>query len=99
MNTLIKKPLAWLPIAISATALLLIVGYVVAFGVASEPGGDEGPVARIFQLLMVTQALMAIFFVAKWLPKEPKYTLQIFTLQIIVALIPFLTIIFLESSF
>ena len=99
MNGLIKKPTAWLPIAISATALLLIAGYIAIFGaIRSEPAGDEGLIARIFQLLMVTQALIAIFFVVKWLPKEPRYTLQIFILQIMVALVPFLTIIFLESS-
>jgi len=98
MNTLIKKPTAWLPIAMSATAVLLLAGHVAMFGVASESSGDEGLAARIFQLLMVMQALMAIFFIAKWLPKEPKYTLQIFILQIIAALVPLLAVVFLESS-
>lgn len=97
MNTLIKKPLAWLPIAISAAALLLIVGYVAVFGVANGSSGDEGLAARIFQLLMMTEVLVVILFVTKWLPKEPKNTLRIFMLQIVAALIPFLAIGFLES--
>jgi len=94
MNLLIKKPSAWLPIAISFVALVFILGYVAVFGIVQNK--DEGTPARLFQLLMLGQAIIIVFFAIKWLPKEPKQAVKILALQIVAALIPIATTIFLE---
>ena len=95
MNSLIKKPSAWLPIVISLTALAFLLGYLAIFGIA-ESQGDEGAPACIFQMLMLTQALIAVFFTVKWIPQMPKQALQILALQIFAALVPIALIFYLE---
>jgi len=81
MNTaLFKRPSAFLPIAMSAAALALLVGYIVMFGTARQE--DEGTAAHLSQLLMAGQVPIIGFFVIKWLPAEPRKALPILALQI-----------------
>lgn len=94
MKKLLKSPSAWLPIAMSAAALLWLTGFIV-LGIR-EPEGDEGTGAHVFQLLMGGQVLVILFFLIKWLPQKPKPTLQILPLQVIAALIPFAVLYFFE---
>jgi hypothetical protein len=82
---LTKQPLALLPIAMSLTAIALVLGHAVIFGVVHE--ADEGTAAHVFQLLMVAQLPTVAFFVAKWLPRQPSQTLRIVALQAAVALV------------
>jgi hypothetical protein len=97
-NSLIKQPSAWIPIAISLAALAFLVGYVAIFGITDETNGaDEGAPARIFQLLMIIQMPVIAFFALKWLPKRPKQSLLILTLQAIAWIVPIATVIWLES--
>jgi hypothetical protein len=77
---LFKRPSAFLPIAMSAAALALLVGYIVMFGTARQE--DEGTAAHLWQLLMAGQVPIIGFFVIKWLPAEPRRALPIFALQI-----------------
>jgi|SRR3989338_6537873 len=94
MQNIIKRPSAWLPIVISLVSLAFVLGYVAMFGIVQNE--DEGTPARLFQLLMLTQAIIIVFFAVKWLPKEPKWAALILALQVTAALIPITTIIFLE---
>jgi len=81
---LIKKPSAFLPIAMSITALLIL-GIVAAFyGIVREP--DEGAVAHIWQLLMAGQLPILVYFLSRWLPRLPWPTAYVFALQIATAL-------------
>ena len=96
-NPLLKQPSAWIPIAISLMALAFLVGYVAIFGISNEPNADEGTPARIFQLLMAIQLPVIAYFALKWLPKRPKQTLLILTLQAVAWIVPILTVIWLES--
>jgi hypothetical protein len=64
-----KQPVAFLPVAMSLAALALVLGHAAIFGVVHE--ADEGAAAHIFQLLMVAQAPIVVFFAIKWLPKAP----------------------------
>jgi len=81
MNTaLFQRPSAFLPIAMSAAALALLVGYIVMFGTARQE--DEGTAAHLWQLLMAGQVPIIGFFVIKWLPAEPRRALPILALQI-----------------
>ena len=70
MTTLLRKPSAWLPMLMSLVALALVLDFLVRYGVA--PQEDEGAHARIFQLLMVAQAITIGFFAFRWVPEAPK---------------------------
>ena len=94
MNSLLKKPTAWIPLIISLTGIALILGYVALFGIVRHE--DENMPARFFQLLTFAQILIILFFAVKWFPQMPKQTLQVLTLQIVSILIPIFLIIFLE---
>jgi len=87
MKELLRKPSAWLPIAMSATALTFTLVWLAIFGVVHEE--DEGIAAHIFQLLMGGQIPIILFFVVKWLPKRPKQTILVMALQLIAILLAF----------
>ena len=77
--TIMRKPSAFLPVAMSFAALAVVLGHVVLFGAVRE--ADEGPAAHIFQLLMVAQVPIVAFFAIRWLPRVPKYGLPVLALQ------------------
>ena len=82
---LTKKPSAFLPLAMSLTALALLGGAYV-FGLATGHGGlvrepDEGAIAHLWQLLMAGQLPILAFFAIKWLPRAPRQTLYVLALQ------------------
>ncbi|HEX8927211.1 MAG TPA: hypothetical protein VF786_15535 [Terriglobales bacterium] len=79
-NPRLKLPSAWLPIAMSLTALAIVVGHITLFGTAREP--DESTAAHLFQLLMAAQVPAIAFFAIKWLPRDTRHALPIFALQI-----------------
>jgi hypothetical protein len=51
--SLMKRPSAWVPIAMSLSALALVLAHVAIFGPARE--ADEGTPAHLFHLLMAGQ--------------------------------------------
>ena len=66
--SLIKKPSALVPLAMSLAALALVVGHAAVYGIVHE--ADEGAAAHIFQLLMVAQLPFVAYFMIRWLPKR-----------------------------
>ncbi|OHA00326.1 MAG: hypothetical protein A3C11_01260 [Candidatus Sungbacteria bacterium RIFCSPHIGHO2_02_FULL_49_12] len=94
MDSIIKKPSAWIPIVIPLVFFAYLVIYITIFGIAREE--DEGTAAHIFQIWMVLEVLMIAFFAIKWLPQRPKQALLILALQIGAALLPMAVIFFLE---
>jgi hypothetical protein len=74
-----KKPSAWVPLAMSFAALALVLGHIAIFGAAREP--DEGTAAHIWQILMAAQVPIVAFFAIKWLPRTPKQALLVLALQ------------------
>jgi hypothetical protein len=85
MNTLtLKKPSAWLPLAMSLAALAVVVIHVARFGAAREP--DEGTSAHLWQMLMAAQLPVIAFFAIKWLPRTPGQALLVLALQACAAL-------------
>jgi hypothetical protein len=82
---LLTRPSALAPIAMSATAITIIVGYVVMFGTARQ--ADEGTAAHLWQLLMAGQVPVIAFFAIRWLPAEPRKALPVLALQVVAALI------------
>jgi hypothetical protein len=81
---LTRRPSAFLPLAMSLTALAVVLGHIAIYGVAHE--ADEGAAAHIWQILMAGQLPLLAFFAIKWLPRAPKQTLVVLLLQAIAAL-------------
>lgn len=85
-----KQPSASLPIAMSLTALALVLGHAAMFGIVHE--ADEGTAAHIFQLLMVAQLPLVLFFAIKWLPKSPSQARKVLLIQFVAALAAFASV-------
>jgi hypothetical protein len=88
------QPSAFLPMAMSLTALTVVLGSVAIFGVTRET--DEGAAAHIFQLLMAGQMPVLLFFAIKWLPRAPRQTLFVLALQAGAALAALAPVFFLK---
>ena len=78
--TLLKKPSAWLPVAMSVVALALVAGELALYGI--ERGGDEGAVAHTWQLLMAGQVPLIAYFAINWLRQAPRQAALIVILQV-----------------
>jgi hypothetical protein len=91
--TMMKRPSAFLPVAMSSAALAIVLGHVALYGAARE--ADEGAAAHTFQLLMVAQAPIVAFFAIKWLPRAPRQALCLLALQVGAALAALAPVFFL----
>ena len=96
--TLIRRPSAWMPMAVSFAALVLLLGYVAVFGATGRPGRDEGAPARIFQLLLLAEAVLIVAFAIRWLPRAPRSTMAIVAAQVVAAAIPIVAVSLLETG-
>ena len=84
-RTLVRKPSACVPVAMSLIALALVGGAYV-YARATGHGAlmrhpDEGSIAHLWQLLMAGQLPVLAYFVISWLPRAPKQTLGVLALQ------------------
>jgi hypothetical protein len=84
-RAILKHPSAFLPLAMSLTALAML-GFAAidgilhgAHGIVREP--DEGTLAHLWQLLMTVQMPIVAFFAIKWLRRAPRQTLGVLALQ------------------
>ena len=77
---LMKRPSAFLPVAMSLGALATVLIFLALHGPA--PQADEGAAAHIWQLLMAAQAPMVLFFAIKWVPQSPRQAVSILALQV-----------------
>jgi len=83
-RSLIKKPTAWLPLAMSL-AVIVMLGVAYARG-RLVPSADEGAEAHIFQILMAAQLPIIAFFAIQWLPRAPRPALAVLGLQAVASL-------------
>ncbi len=79
----IKQPSAWLPVVMSLTALIVVLGHLIMFGATRE--ADEGVAAHVWQLLMVLQAPWVAWFALTWPRRAQRQSILILTLQAIAA--------------
>lgn len=98
-GAIIKRPSAFLPLAMSLTALAMLLGaivygYVAGPAVVREP--DEGAIAHLWQILMAGQIPIVAFFAIKWLPRAPRQTLPVLALQAGAALASMAPVFFLN---
>ena len=83
--SLLKRPSALMPVAMSVAALATVIGYAAMFGTARQE--DEGTAAHVWQLLMAGQVPVVALFAIKWLPTAPRQALIVMALQVSAALV------------
>jgi len=83
---MIKRPSAFVPVAMSLAALALVVVHIITSGTARE--ADEGTAAHLWQLLMAAQIPIIAFFAIRWLPQNPRSVLAVLAVQAVAALAP-----------
>ena len=79
VGALVRRPSALLPLAMSLTALALVLGHVALYGAGRE--ADEGVAAHLWQILMAGQLPVLAFFAVKWLPRARRPALVVLALQ------------------
>ncbi len=84
LKTMIKRPSAVIPVAMSLASLAIVLVHIIRSGVARET--DEGTAAHLWQLLMAAQIPIVAFFAIRWLPQSPRSALPVLALQAIAAL-------------
>jgi hypothetical protein len=82
--TTMKRPGAFLPVAMSFGALAVVLAHLAMSGAARQV--DEGAAAHLWQVLMAAQVPIVVFFAIKWLPEAPRQALQVLALQVGAAL-------------
>jgi hypothetical protein len=75
----LKRPSAFLPIAMSLLALAIVLFHIAMHGTAREP--DEGTAAHFWQLLMAGQLPIIALFTIRWLPQAPRSALTVLALH------------------
>lgn len=83
--TMLRRPSAVVPVAMSGAALALVLGYLALHGTARQE--DEGTAAHLWQLLMAGQLPIIGYFAIKWLPIEPRPTLTALGMQLAAGLV------------
>lgn len=83
-TAIVRRPSAFLPIAMSFTALTMVLIYLAIDLVHNghivlDP--DEGAVAHLWQLLMAGQLPIVAFFAIRWLPRIARQSLQVLAIQ------------------
>ena len=90
---LLRKPLAFLPLAMSAAALATVAIAVASGGAARRP--DEDAAAHVWRLLMAGQVLVVAAFAARWLSRQPRATWSVLALQAAAAAVAALPVLLL----
>ena len=96
VSLVIRRPGAWLPIALALATLAYVVAYAAMFGV-DRPTGDEGAPARLFQLALAIQTVLIAAFALRWLPRSPRAATVILALQVAALAAQVMAVIVLES--
>jgi hypothetical protein len=94
LPVLLKKPSAFLPMAMSATAFAIVLFHVAMFGTARE--ADEGAAAHLWQLLMVGQLPLLLVFAVRWSRGSAKQAVLVMAVQAGAALAALAPVYFLN---
>jgi hypothetical protein len=84
LGTMITRPSAFVPVAMSLAALGIVFVHILIAGTARQ--ADEGTAAHLWQLLMAAQIPIIGFFAIRWLPQSPRSALPVLALQAIAGL-------------
>jgi hypothetical protein len=80
----LKHPSAFLPVAMSLTALAIVLAFLAVHGPAAQ--ADEGAAAHLWQLLMAAQAPIVFYFAMRWVAQSPRQAAPVLALQVLAAL-------------
>lgn len=84
MGDIIKRPSAFVPIAMSLLAVGIVLVHIILHGTAHQ--ADEGTAAHLWQLLMAGQLPIIGFFAIRWLPRGHRSAVAVLALQATAAL-------------
>lgn len=84
LGTMIKRPSAFFPVAMSVAALGIVIVHIITSGTARQ--ADEGTAAHLWQFLMAAQIPIIGFFAIRWLPESPRSALPVLAMQAVAAL-------------
>lgn len=84
---LLRRPAAYVPIAMSFLALCVVLMAVLVFG--AEPAPDEGTAAHLFQLLIAGQAPFVLWGVVSTIGAQPREAAVVLALQVLAAVVAF----------
>ncbi len=84
MDQIIKRPSAWLPIAMSLAILVMVIATIGVSGAARQ--ADEGAQAHIFQIWLVVELVVVAAFAVAWVPRRPRQALFVLAIQMLTAL-------------
>jgi hypothetical protein len=96
-STITKLPSAFMPMAMSLTALALVLSSIGADLIESGHiirDADEGAIAHLWQLLMAGQLPILIFFAFRWLRRSPRQAIKMLVLQVGALLANFAVVFF-----
>lgn len=82
---MLRRPSAFVPLVMSALALLTLAIAFALNGVQGQP--DEGTAAHIWQLLMAGQLPFIAYFALRWVRRPVRTGLSVLALQLFVALL------------
>ncbi|MGB6518154.1 MAG: hypothetical protein WBE79_06580 [Candidatus Cybelea sp.] len=94
MLDLLKRPAAFLPLAISGGFLIVLLVGLAQGTLARQP--DEDAAAHLFQILIPVQIVFIGAFAVAWLPKRARSAVRILCLQG-AALLAVLSIVYLKQ--
>ena len=80
----LKRPSAFIPIVMSLIAVAVVVIRITSHGTA--PQTDESTAAHLWQILMVAQVPVIVFFAIKCVPQAPRTAFCVVAVQVAVAL-------------
>lgn len=81
-RTLLRHPSAFIPLAMSIGALIVLGTALAVHGVPQAPQPDEGAAAHTWQLLMGGQLPIIAWFAIRWFPEAPRAALGVLGLQL-----------------
>lgn len=90
-----RVPSAVLPIALSLAAVSVLVVSLALTHWTVVRGHDEDTAVHLYQLCMVGQAPVSLYFVFKWLPRAPRRALGVLALQLGAAFVAVAPVYFL----
>jgi hypothetical protein len=85
-GAIMKRPSAFLPVAMSCTAIAVVAASLAVFGRDGIRQPDEGTAAHLWQLLMAGQLPIVAYFAITWVPRAPRQALPVLALQAVAGL-------------
>ncbi len=93
-RTMLLRPSAFVPVAMSLAALCIVFVHLIVSGTARQ--ADEGTAAHLWQLLMAAQIPIMAFFAIRWVPQNPRSGLPVLALQTVAVLVALAPVYFLN---